>query len=365
MEIFYLNFVYGVDIGVLKKIDAQINALEKNGIKCFRSKIIDGHFYLENFKVHTYSEGGSLKEKILRKIDKYFIYKKLKKTKLYQNINVVYIRYDKSDPFFLCYLKFLKKLNKKIIIEIPSYPYDREALNSNIFLFLDKICRKKLYKYVDKIVTYSEDEKIWGIPTIKLNNGINLNSISLIKKIEHVSITFIIVAKIAFWHGIDRFLLSMANYYKNYHNKLIFLKIVGEGSQKEIDKLKNIIKNHNLKEYVKFYGSKFGEELDEIYNYCDIGIGGLAAYKQGIKTGSGLKNREYCAKGIPFIIGYEDKSFKNCKFLYRVSNDNSLVNIADILEWYNNLKMTSEEIREFAIQNLSWDIQMKKVIDNI
>ena len=78
-----------------------------------------------------------------------------------------------------------------------------------------------------------------------------------------------------------------------------------------------------------------------------------------------MKNREYCAKGIPFIIGYEDKSFKNCKFLYRVSNDNSLVNIADILEWYNNLKMTSEEIREFAIQNLSWDIQMKKVIDNI
>ena len=74
--------------------------------------------------------------------------------------------------------------------------------------------------------------------------------------------------------------------------------------------------------------------------------------------------REYCAKGLPFISSEEDTCIKE-KFMYKVSNDETIFNMEEIVEWYNTLKITSEEIREYTNNNLTWDIQLKKVIDYI
>lgn len=82
--------------------------------------------------------------------------------------------------------------------------------------------------------------------------------------------------------------------------------------------------------------------------------------------GSTLKVREYCARGIPFIIGYKDISLnKGLKFYYEVSNDETLLELNKILEWYKNLNVESREIRKFAIENLSWDKQIKIILENI
>ena len=51
--------------------------------------------------------------------------------------------------------------------------------------------------------------------------------------------------------------------------------------------------------------------------------------------------------------------------MYKVSNDETIFNMEEIVEWYNTLKITSEEIREYTNNNLTWDIQLKKVIDYI
>ena len=76
--------------------------------------------------------------------------------------------------------------------------------------------------------------------------------------------------------------------------------------------------------------------------------------------------REYCAKGLPLVVGYDDTSFsRDLSFYYQVSNDESLLDMEKIIEWYRNLKVIPEEIRKYAADNLTWDKQMKKVIDNI
>lgn len=233
---------------------------------------------------------------------------------------------------------------------------------------MDKKYREELYKYVDKVITYSNDKEIWGIPCINISNGIDPNEVSIIDKNIEKSINeinFIGVAGIAFWHGFDRFILSMAEYYKNNPKEIVKFHIVGDGNKETVNALKNLVKENKLEDYVVFYGYKVGKELDEVYNKADIGVGGLAAFRQGLTTGSGLKNREYCAKGIPFINGDIDNSFAGCKFVYNVPNENSLFSIKEIIEWYRNLNMTSEEIRKYAENNLSWDIQMKKVIEGI
>jgi|GEM_PF-4656429 len=51
--------------------------------------------------------------------------------------------------------------------------------------------------------------------------------------------------------------------------------------------------------------------------------------------------------------------------MYKIINDETIFDIEEIIEWYNNLKVSAEEIREYTKNNLTWDIQMKKVVDYI
>ena len=231
---------------------------------------------------------------------------------------------------------------------------------------MDKKYRSELYKYVDKIVTYSKDKEIFGIPCINISNGIDLNEVKLVNKIERNDnkIIFTIVSNCSFWHGIDRFLYSFLEYEKKNSDNNIVFNIVGEGS--ETPKLKKIVEdNPLLKGCVIFHGFKSGKELDEIYNQTDIGIGSLGIHRiKGLKEVQPLKNREYCAKGLPFVIGFTDSDFKDKDFVYSVSNDDENFDVEKMIEWYKNLKTTPEEMREYS-KKFSWDIQMKKVIDNI
>ncbi len=367
MKGIYLNFVPEYEIGVIKKLNFQIKSFNKLGVNIKKCKIIEEKFYIDDIFINNYHTGTSFKEKLLRKIDLYFCLKKLQRTKLYEGIDFIYIRYFYSSPWFISYLKFLKKVNLKVIIEIPTYPYDGEV-KDNFFTRWDKKYREELHKYVDKAVTYSNDKEILGIICINISNGIDSSEISIIQKNIKKSINeinFIGVARIAFWHSFDRFILSMGEYYKNNPKEVVKFHIVGDGNKETVNALKNLVKENKLENYVIFYGYNAGKELDEIYNKADIGVGGLAAFRQGLTTGSGLKNREYCAKGIPFINGDIDNSFVGCKFVYKVPNENSLFSIKEIIEWYKNLNMTSEEIRKYAENNLSWDIQMKKVVESI
>lgn len=366
MKILYFTLMPEWAIGVHKKIDFQIKSLEKiTQTKVNSCRLKNEKLYFNEKKIGNYNRGKKIYHKILRKIQEYIILKKLQNKELYENIDIIYIRRFNATSYLINYFKFLKKLNKKIILEIATYPYDKEIKKESYFVRQDRRWRKEYYKYVDKIVTFSEDKKIWNIPCINISNGIDLEEIKIRKKEKNIGINFISVSQCHFWHGIDRFLYSLLHYKKNSGKEKIKFHIVGEGS--ETPKLKKIVEdNIELQDIVIFHGFKSGKELDEIYNNSDIGLGGLAAFKQGIKIGSALKNREYCAKGIPFIIGYDDTSFsKDLPFYYQVSNDESLLDIEKIIEWYKNLKVTPEEIRKYAEDNLTWDKQMKKVIDNI
>ena len=367
MKGLYLTATYITqESGVSKKILSQIKSLEKNGIEMELCCTEENNriFYRK-----IYCKGIVL-EKVNRRFELQIYYSKLLEYIIQNNYNFIYMRYlREANPFFNNFLKKLKQKKIKIILEIPTYPYDKEAEEMYFFRRIreriEKVYRQKIYKYVDKIVTYSQDEKIYKIPCINIENGIDLDMVALTKKKIKNTINFICVSTCHFWHGIDRFLYSLLQYKKNGGKEKIKFHIVGEGS--ETPKLKKIVEeNIELQDIVIFHGFKSGEELDEVYNNSDIALGSLGFYRSGLKKGSTLKMREYCAKGLPFVVGYDDTSFsKDLPFYYQVSNDESLLDIEKIIEWYKNLKVTPKEIRKYAEDNLSWDKQMKKVIDNI
>ena len=187
--------------------------------------------------------------------------------------------------------------------------------------------------------------------------------IKIINKKQHDGINFLSVSNCSFWHGIDRFLYSLLQYRKNGGKEKIKFYIVGEGN--ETSKLKKIVEdNIELQDIVIFYGFKSGEELDEIYNNSDIALGSLGIHRLKLESVQPLKNREYCTKGLPFIIGFNDPNFKNKEYVYEVSYDDELIDIEKLIKWYKNLEISPEEIRKDA-EKFTWDIQMKKVLDNI
>ena len=291
---------------------------------------------------------------------------KLRKIKFNRNIDYIFIRYLGTYPWVLWYYKFLKQIGLKIILEIPTYPYDGEIKKENIFTKIDKKYRLELYKYVDKIVTYSDDKEIWGIPCINISNGIDLENVKLIKRKEKKvkKIVFTSVSICSYWHGIDRVINSLVEYKKSGGKEKIIFNVVGKGA--ETLNLKKIVEdNPIIKDIVIFHGFKLEKDLEKIYNETDIAVGSLGIHRiKGLKSVRPLKNREYTAKGIPFIISFNDPDFVDKKFVYKISNNEELFDFKKIIDWYEKLKTTPEEIREYA-KSFSWDIQMKKVIDKL
>lgn len=368
----YLNLNsndYSENSGVQKKISAQIESLIKLGFKVDilgRFDDISSRKYHLNYEViqdSTYSSN------ILYEILSFFKIPKVKKIlEIIEKEKYDYI-FIRRRPLTYGMISFLKKIkNNNILWDIPTYPYDEEdkKIKNKILLFFEKVFfRNKLRLYVNKIITLTEDKEIFNIKCINIVNGIDLRKITLKKINFSKEVSILSVSTCHEWHGIDRFLYSLLQYRKNGGKEKIKFHIVGEGT--EIPKLKKIVEdNIELQDIVIFYGFKAGEELDEIYNNSDIALGSLGFNRINLEKGSTLKMREYCAKGIPFVVGYNDTSFsKDLPFYYQVSNDESLLDIEKIIEWYKSLKVTPEEIRKYAEDNLTWDKQMKKVIDNI
>lgn len=365
MKGLYLTATYITqESGVSKKILSQVKSLEKNGIEmelCCTEKnkgIFYRKIYFKNIVL----------EKVKKRFELQIHYSKLSEYIIQNNYDFIYMRYlREANPFFYKFLKKLKKNKIKIILEIPTYPYDKEAQEMDFFRRIreriEKIYRQKIYKYVDKIVTYSQDKEIYKISCINIENGIDLDKEILIKKNIKSTINFICVSTCHFWHGIDRFLYSLLQYKKNGGKEKIEFHIVGEGI--ETSKLKKIVENNiELQDMIIFHGFKSGEELNKIYNNSDVAIGSLGVHRLKLESVQPLKNREYCAKGLPFVIGFNDPSFEDKEYVYKVSYDDELIDIEKLIRWYKNLNISAEKIRKDA-EEFTWDIQMKKVLDSI
>ena len=178
--------------------------------------------------------------------------------------------------------------------------------------------------FVDRIFTYSKDEKIYGISTICSQNGIIFDEIKPLKPKPHSDkeINFISVSKTLLCHGFDRIILGINSYYENGGKVKITYHLIGDGN--EIEKYKKLVEKFNLEDSVLFYGFLGSEELDKIYEKADIAINSIGIHRIGLKTESTLKSKEYCAKGIPIVSSYYIDSFSvadNKRFVFKVKSN--------------------------------------------
>jgi hypothetical protein len=356
----------------------------------FKKDFDDVYLYLSNLsKVALYNvEESTLKEintfsysnftvynknSIIRKIKEFFRYNS-SLTFLDDIIDLykIDILYYRIAPPINKLFSLAKKRELIKIIEIPTYPFENEfkkargSIEYNLFW---KNGMKKFENFADIIVaissdnTFNVDKKI-----VLINNGIRLEDIKIKNQNKHSSINLLSIANVAFWHGYDRIIKGLYEYYKKNPNKEVYYHSVGEGP--ELENLKNLVKELKLEKYVIFHGTKVGEELDKIVDDSDIAFGSLGNHRKGLYGDSALKNREYCARGIPFVIASNDQDFQESfPYVFRIPKDDSPVDIDKVINWYENLSKKhpdySLEMRKYAEENLSWDAKMKPVIEKI
>ena len=124
------------------------------------------------------------------------------------------------------------------------------------------------------------------------------------------------------------------------------------------------IAQFNLQKHVVLHGPLWGEELDAIFNLANFAIGSLGRHRSGIQVIKTLKNREYAARGIPFIYSESDADFDSKPYVLKASPDESAIDITKILEFLKKEKFDPSCIRN-SILDLSWAEQMNKVLQAI
>lgn len=368
-------------IGVNNKINAQCQEFSKyyqtklvypegNDIciqefNTLKSKRIKGALILKKFKL------GSIK-KFFEKVGRIIKFNsKIREIISTEKPEVIYIR----KYSILNGIRILKKYKRRndvyIIYEIPTYPYDEEMKKeSKYFIYmLNKIFDKSMEKIADLIpVVLGRDVQLNSEKYLPICNGIDVVNIKIKNNdiLEDDKLDLIGIANVSYWHGYDRVIKGLKNYYDSNINFKIYFHIVGDGP--ELEKLKSLVDQYNLNDKIIFYGMKNGKELDKIVNMSDIGIGSLANHRKGLKRDSSLKNREYCARGIPFVIASNDNAFEdNFKYVLKILPDESPVDISKIIQFYNCIKDEEyiKEMRKYAEENLTWEAIMKLIIAEI
>ncbi len=314
------------DSGVLKKINSQINEWRLNGSSAYpvlispkrkKKSLIDGKLFtsaiiriLPNGFIANYLNKITTINKVssyLKELNPDIVY--IRQNIWYPGLDKVLSRYDSVMELNTDDVKEIKLLGG---VKPTIYFYGRNKLISSIQGFVsvsEEIAQ--LYKKFKK-------------PIVTIGNGITIEKGQSLKKDNRYAGNNI--PQIIFvgtpnqpWHGIDKILL-MAEHLSEFSFHIV-------GCQNSFQcQVKNI----------EFHGYKNSQQLKELYQSMDIGIGTLALHRKGMHEASPLKTREYLLNNLPMIVGFTDTDLDGQDFILNIGN------------YENNVTDNIDNIRTFV-----------------
>ena len=333
----------GPESGVERKVRAQHKALQQ---------YLDCELVILPPVQYT----GSLKEKIVRRLPFTAAWRKWKYNGEFDDADFLYIRQVYHDASFVRYLHAVRKQNSgiKIIYELPTYPYLTEQKTSAAnAAFRKKEIRwsPRAAKYMDQVVTFYGQDEIWGVPCIKLINGFDFSQVELPERPAPKDVQIISVAATAFWHGYDRLIEGIHQYYESGGTEQIIYHLVGN----ILPEHQKMVQDYHLEDHVVFHGRQSGEALRKLYTQCYLGVDVLGGHRKDYPVSSSLKSREYAAYGLP-ILTSSPVDFLPEDYLYQIvlSSSDKPVDIQQVLCNYHRIydgkdcNAVAREIRSFA-----------------
>jgi len=369
MKMLYLttwDFENAESDGVCKKIESQIRLFEKNQIQ------VDW-VYIKGKELCYRKEGSCSVIAHVGKVKKTEAYLKMYSYLKKERYDWIYNRFGMFDAFYIRVLRRLKHNGARIMVEIPTYSYEGEKgkglLLSAMYAWNRYYC-KKIKELVDLFAVHNPINELFGVEAIQISNCIDLDTIPF--RGNHIlndTIDLIAVALFQPYHGYERLLLGLRDYYRNGGKRDIHLHMVGDGPEKEY--YESIVSENMLQAHVTFYGRRGGKELDDIFAVADIGICSLGCYKKGMYYITEIKVREYLARGIPFVTGGEldIQSLLSDDMYIGFSNSPESIGVEKIVGFYDMFyienKVDSKRMRELAKMKLSYDAVFRTVLERM
>lgn len=375
--------------GISKKIHYQVKGLRENGHNvrlCYYAQSSNGHWcrFVDDDIIQDYGKGA------IAGIRQRISYDCICDYCVREKIEFVYARcFQNANPWLISFFKKLKKAGIHSVTEIPTYPYDDEFKNfdwkARWGLKIDQLFRHRLYQQTDALVTFSDAERIFGQRTIRISNGVDFDSIPLhqpplyLDRAGGEALHLIGVAEVHDWHGFDRVMTGIGEYYcqnqtalatphsllENSNKPDVFFHVVGGVHPNRMNNVfAPIITKYGIQDNVIFHGQLFGDELTKVFNQCQFAIGSLGRHRSGITVIKTLKNREYATRGIPFIYSEQDSDFDHQVYVLKAPADESPIDIQQIIDFVDHFTMKPKDVRQ-TVDHLTWKLQMQRVIDAV
>lgn len=351
--------------GLFDKINAQLSAFQQD---------YDMVFLAENWKKDRF-------HKVLARFPFFPSDFGISLTKVPEGIDFLYFRLDLGDRQTIRFLKEVRRKNPacRIIVEVPTYPLRWSQLKwyTRLIRFKHSYAEKRIRYYADRIVIFDDRKELYGLPTIHISNGIDIEHtpIRIIPSTDSQDIHIISVSSMSEGHGIDRVISGLGEYYRTNGQRNIVFHIVGSGFARA--KCEAIAESYELGKHVIFHGYRIGSDLDKIEDICDIGTDMLGGHRTAdTNYSSTLKSRRCWAKGMPIIASarYSQEVNEIIPYIFRAPADDSPIDINALVEFYDILfegGKSSEKIRianiihSFAERNFSMHTAMRPVFDYI
>ena len=355
--------------GITKKIHYQVKGLKENGHDvrlCYYDFSENGHRcrYVDGKVIRDYGTGN--RAALRQRMDYDCVYNYC----VQEGIELIYARcFMNANPWLASFFKKVRQTGIRAVTEIPTYPYDEElrtfGWKTRMELKIDQLFRRRLYKYMDAMVTFSDAMEIFGQRTVNISNGVDFDSIPLHEcqqQTENSQLHLIGVAEVHLWHAFDRLMAGIGEY---HGEKPIFFHIVGGVAPHQMKyEFIPLIERYHIQDKVIFHGTLFGKELDNVFNQCQFAIGSLGRHRSGITVIKTLKNREYATRGIPFLYSEQDSDFDHQPYVLKAPADETPIDVQRIVDFVENHQWNPAEIRK-TVGPLQWKFQMEKVVEAV
>ena len=287
------------DKNLRQKIDGQISAFKELGYSV-------EYFILKDDTISLVKDDDSCRiKKVLFSSKSFYhhsvwyfdiIYSVIKILRRNVKYEFIYIR---EMPLGFFRWKLYREIHLRkipLIVEIPTYIQGKYEKHRRLFIDIALRYVRRWNKVSAKYVTLftligdSTTGSYYNRPAINIQNGADVSQYRAVM-LNHQKdcINLVSVSTLSHWHGYDRLIRGLANY-KETDYKVVF-HIIGDGIMST--PWSELTKELNVNERVKFHGPLYGKELESFLDICDVGIGSLGLYRNGILQASILKAREY------------------------------------------------------------------------
>ncbi|MDP1822368.1 MAG: glycosyltransferase family 4 protein [Archangium sp.] len=161
------------------------------------------------------------------------------------------------------------------------------------------------------------------------------------------------------WHGTDRLLASLRAYRGPVK---LLLHLVGGASGSAPGTTE---KDGALT--IQHHGTLHGARLDAVFRDTTLAFSSLAMFRTGLREACVLKTREYMARGVPFVYGYDDVDLPGQHpFCRNVGNSDAPFTVDSLIDFAMEASShpgLSEAMREFARARMDWKVKMQAFLE--